>query len=80
MQILEFLNLLYLEEKLINEYGMEDIRYQNSYNEITATFSVRIFKNMMPLVMEVLQKMRTEFYVENNVCLSHGRIESYRPN
>lgn len=60
---------------MITDYGMADPRYYNSYNEISATFCVRTFKNLMPLVIEVLDKMRTEFYVEKNVCLSHGRLD-----
>ncbi len=51
---------------------MSDPRYNNSYNEVTATFAVRTFKNLMPMIMEVLEKMKKEFYVEKSVCLSHG--------
>lgn len=72
VQVLEFLNLLYTEEKIITDYGMSDPRYHNSYNEVSATFCVRTFKNLMPLIIEVLDKMRTDIYVEKNVCLSHG--------
>lgn len=57
---------------MINEYGMNDPRYGNSYNELTATYCVRVFKNMTPLTMEVLEKMKKEFYLEKAICLSHG--------
>ena len=67
------MNLVVKQENTIKDYGMSDPRYANSYNELTATFAVRTFKNIMPMILEVLEKMKTEFYVEKNVCLSHGR-------
>ncbi len=72
MQILELLNLLFNEEKVATEYSMLDPRYVNSYNGLISTFSVRTFHNMMPMVLDVLEKMKTEFYVEKSVCLSNG--------
>ena len=78
VSILEFLNLLYAQEKSMGEFGMSDPRYSNSYNELTATFCVRTFKNIIPMVMEVLEKMKKEFYVEKNVCLSHGPVDLFR--
>ena len=76
--VLEFLNSMFLQEKLANEYGLSDPRYKNSYNELTATFCVRTYHNMVPLVMEVLQKMKTEFYLEKTVCLSHGPVDLFK--
>jgi len=52
---------------------MQDARYANSYNELTATFCVRIFRNITPMTMEVLEKMKKEFYLEKTICLSNGR-------
>lgn len=72
VSILEFLNVLIREEKTINEYGTEDPRYQNSYNELTATFCVRVYKNIIPMVMEVLENMKTKIVYEKTICLSHG--------
>ena len=59
---------------------MTDPRFSNSYNELTSTFAVRTFMNVMPMILEVLEKMKTEFYVEKNVCLSNGnRLLSVGP-
>lgn len=66
------------QEKTISEYGMSDPRYGNSFNELTATFCVRTFKNIVPMVMEVLEKMKKEYYVEKNVCLSHAPVDLFR--
>ena len=74
MQVLEFTNIMFAQEKLINEYSMSDPRFNNSYNELTSTFAVRTFMNVMPMILEVLEKMKTEFYVEKNVCLSNGSL------
>jgi len=76
--ILEFLNCMFLQEKLANEYGLTDPRYKNSYNELTATFCVRTYRNMVPLVMEVLEKMKSEIYLEKAVCLSHGPVDLFK--
>jgi hypothetical protein len=72
VSILEFLAILVEQENTIKEYGSEDPRYHISYNELTSTFCVRIYKNIMPMVMEVLETMRTKIYLEKTVCLSHG--------
>lgn len=66
------MNILHLEEKTITEYGTEDPRYKNSYNELGATFSVRVYKNIMPLVLEVLESMKNKYYLEKTLCLSNG--------
>lgn len=63
------------EEKTINEYGTEDPRYNNSYNELTSTFCMRVYNNIMPLVMEVLESMKKKIYLEKTICLSHGKCE-----
>lgn len=75
---MEFLHILQLEEKSINDYGTDDPRYHNSYNEVTATFCVRVYKNIMPMVMEVLENMKTKIYLEKTVCLSNGRLKLSR--
>ena len=78
VSVLEFMQILCQEEKLIKEYGSEDQRYNNSYNELTSTFCVRLYKNIMPLILEVLETMKTKVYQEKTVCLSHGTRRSCR--
>lgn len=63
---------------MINDYGTEDPRYKNSYNELTATFCMRVYTNIMPMVMEVLETMRKKYYTEKTVCLSHGPVDLFR--
>jgi hypothetical protein len=50
-EIMSFLDILYQEEQMINSYGMTDPRYFNSYNELSGTFCVRTFNNMMPMIL-----------------------------
>lgn len=62
------------QQALIEQYGMTDERYNNSFNELTATLCMRIYKNTMPMVVEVLQKMATDYYFEGKMCLSNGKF------
>lgn len=34
----------------------------------------------MPILLNVLAKMKTEFYLEKEICMSNGRMESPGPN
>lgn len=78
-EIMSFLDILYQQEQMINSYGMTDPRYFNSYNELSGTFCVRTFANMMPLILQVLEKMQTEFYKERDtICCSHGPVDLFR--
>ena len=56
-----------MEERLINSYGMSDQRFKNSYNELISTFCLRTFKATMPMILEVLERMKTETYTERSV-------------
>lgn len=49
--IMQFLNFLYTQDNMITKYGMNDQRYFNSYNELSGTFCIRTFNNMMPMVL-----------------------------
>ena len=79
MIIMQFLDIIYHQEHLINHYGMKDPRYSNSYNELISTFCVRTFKNMMPLILGVLKKMQTEYYKEKEtICMSYGPVDLFK--
>lgn len=78
VQILEFLDVVYRQVSIINEFGMNDPRYLNSYNEVIATFCLRTFNNIMPMILEVLEKMKKEFYVEKALCLSHAPVDLFK--
>ena len=75
---MELVNLAYKQETLINDYGMTDPRYKISYNELTATFCVRSFKNMMPMILEIVEKMQKDYYKEGTICLSHAPSDLFR--
>lgn len=75
--ILSFVDLAQKQEKMIMYYGMNDARFAESYNELIGTFCVRVFSNLMPLVLEVANKMKTDFYDEKGMLMSHGPIDLY---
>ena len=62
------------QQALVEQYGMTDERYNNSFNELTSTLCLRLYKNSMPMVMEVLQKMSKDHYFEGKMCLSNGSL------
>lgn len=55
-----------------------DQRYGISYSSILNTFSVRVFKNTIPMVLEVFEQMKTSFYVESKLCLSHAPNDLFK--
>lgn len=57
-QILEFINQVSYQEKAINVYGLKDIRFENSYNELTGTFCTRTYRAVIPMILNVLNMMR----------------------
>ena len=78
MQILQFLNILYKQENIIKEYGMSDPRYKNSYNELISSFCYRIFKNVMPMSIQVLKKAETDTFDDNGICQSHAPTDLFK--
>jgi uncharacterized membrane protein YGL010W len=78
LEIIEFLNLCYKQESLINSYEMNDERYINSYNEVISTFCTRTFKNTMPLVITHIDNMLKKVYLEKDtVCLSYAPVDIF---
>jgi hypothetical protein len=57
---------------------MTDQRYKNSYNELISTFCIRTFKVTMPMILEVLERMKTETYTERSVQLTHGPVDMFK--
>lgn len=77
--ILEFTNLVSKQRKGINSYGMYDARYVQGLHDLMATFFTRTFKNMMPLVLEVLEKMKKDYSKEREtICISYGPVDLFR--
>lgn len=54
---------------------MIDPRMSEAISEITASFCNRTFGNMMPLVLEVLNKMTKSYDLEKEtICVSYGKL------
>ena len=77
-EILKLTNLLITEEKLINQYSMSDPRLKPNIKNLLSSFSVRVFKNLMPMIMTILKKMKTECYFEKEICLSNGPTDLFK--
>jgi len=77
--ILEFADMMSRQRKGIAKYGMVDNRVERGIHDLLATFFCRIFKNTMPLVLEVLTKMRSDYSKEREtICHSHGPVDLFR--
>ena len=63
-QILVYLNLAYNQDEITRQYQMEDPRYQNSFSTLVSTFCVNVFNNTMPMVLEVLERMKESYDLE----------------
>ena len=78
MEILQFLDLVYRQDKIVKGFGLMDQRYDNSFNELISTFCVRTFHAMMPMVIGVLENMQKNTYTEGTACLSYGPIDLFK--
>jgi hypothetical protein len=77
--ILQLINILIKQESTISLYKMNDPRYQISLNKIVSTFCIRTFNNTMPMVLEVLDKMKTDFDIgEDKICTSHAPTDLFK--
>lgn len=57
---------------------MIDGRFERAINDSLSTFFTRTFRNMMPLVLEVLEKMKTDYTKEREtICVSYGIYFSF---
>lgn len=69
-----------MHEGIIDNYNMTDPRFKESYNEITSTYCIRTFKTMMPMVLEVVDRMKTDQYIEEKTgqLLSNGPVDLFK--
>ena len=73
MFILRFADLMIKQNKKCRKYGMQDGRFDKALNDLLSTFFTRTFQNMMPLILEVLEKMKTVYTKEKEtICSSYG--------
>lgn len=66
------------QQKLIESYGMIDERYINSFNELISTLCMRLFKNMVPMFFEILEKMKADQFFEGKICLTNGPVDLFK--
>lgn len=54
---------------------MQDGRFERAVSDLLSTFFTRTFQNMMPLILEVLEKMKSDYTKERDtICMSYGRL------
>lgn len=72
-------DVVYNQDKKNKKFGMTDKRYENSLNELISTFCVRTFQNIMPLILEVLEKMKKDYGKEKDtICVSFGPVDLFK--
>lgn len=77
MVVLQIADLIIKQRKKCERYGMADGRFERAVSDLLSTFFTRTFKNMMPLILEVLEKMKTDYTKEREtICVSYGRHSS----
>lgn len=73
--MLKIANLISCQRIMGKQYSMIDPRMTEAISEITASFCNRTFGNMMPLVLEVLNKMTKNYDLEKEtICVSYGKL------
>jgi hypothetical protein len=78
-EILQFAALVSKQRKGILSYGMCDNRFVQGLHDLMATFFCRTFKNLMPLLLEVLEKMKKDYLKEREtICISYGPIDLFK--
>lgn len=71
--ILRIADLIIKWRKKCARYGMQDGRFERAVNDLLSTLFSRTFQNMMPLILEVLEKMKTDYTKEREtICMSYG--------
>ena len=79
LSLLHFADLILQQKNKNEKYGMVDSWYQNYFTDILSTYFLRTFKNIVPLAMEVLQKMTKEFEKEKDtICVSYGPVDLFK--
>jgi hypothetical protein len=74
VELMMFIDIMHKQNNLIAEYGMRDCRFQHTVTTITSTFCMRIFKVWMPMILEVLTKIKTDWH-----RCKDGHLESNAP-
>ncbi len=68
-------DLVLKQQQGVEKYRMKDARLERSLSDLMSTFFSRTFASIMPLILEVLNKMTKEYTKEKEtICVSHGRV------
>lgn len=79
IHILRIVDLLVRQKKKCGKYGLEDGRFDRGISDLLSTVFTRTFQNMMPLILGVLEKMKSDYTKEKEtICMSYGRPVSPR--
>lgn len=79
LHIITFLSLLKGQQRIIEEYGMSDARYSNSYGELLGFFCIRSFNNVMPMVINVLEEMLKKYFIDKKgICTTHAPTDLFK--
>ncbi len=78
IQIITIADLLMRQCDKNEKYGMVELRFNRAFNDLLSTYFVRTYKNIMPLALEVLQKMTKECDREKDVCFSFGPVDLFK--
>lgn len=83
MDILEFSSLFQKHIDETKKVGLTDPRLEKVVADLMASFYFRIYKNIMPLVLEVLKKMQTDYQKEkqgqnSQVCVTYGHVDLFK--
>lgn len=61
------------------KFGLRDPRYSNSYKNLMASFCIRTFNRIIPLVLEVLDNMQKTYEInEDGYSITHGAVDFMR--
>ena len=71
-EVVRFIQLIYKQQEIIESYGMKEPRFDNSINELSSAFQIKIYKNVMPMIQTIIDGMRKTYEEENQMYMSKG--------
>lgn len=60
-EIISIIDILFKQCSIIETYGMTDPRFAESWNELTQQFAQSLFGNIMPMILDVANKSKTDY-------------------
>jgi hypothetical protein len=76
---MNFVSTILEQKEGIEFYGMNDIRYEQCTQPILSSFCVSSFKNVMPMVLNVLEKMLDDYHLEKeSICMTYAPVDVFK--